>query len=233
MSITILDQSGNTIYLDTTQKSITIEAPETINIKCKNLNVEVAENAKTNIGKTQEMHIGENAKTIVGKENSLDSGGKMILSSGKTLEISAKQDLDLYGKQKLISYTDGKAEIGAKERMHLFGTNSLITAKDKIEYKAPKMNKLPEKGTFEYIASGEVEEIYWIDENNLKIDTLSQDDEAGIYVKIKNGKQGENVKVFIEEINDNSEKINSYEYLGITDENGKAILKKVFSFKNS
>ena len=114
MSITILDIAGNMIYLDTVKKSITINAPETIDIICKNLNIKVEENMKTNVGHNQENTIGKNIKTVAKEEISQDSGKKTIIASGDNTEISAKRDLDLYGKKSLIGFTDGQNRIWSK-----------------------------------------------------------------------------------------------------------------------
>ena len=45
-SITILDKSGNTYFMDTKEKSITITAPETMTLNCKNMNINVDQNMK-------------------------------------------------------------------------------------------------------------------------------------------------------------------------------------------
>ncbi len=40
-SIIITDKSGNEIHLDTTGSNITITAPETMTLNCKNMNINV------------------------------------------------------------------------------------------------------------------------------------------------------------------------------------------------
>ncbi|MGH1517852.1 hypothetical protein [Chryseobacterium sp. JK1] len=56
--------------------------------------------------------------------------------------------------------------------MHVYGANSLLTAKDKIEYKAPQMNKLPQNGEFEYTREKQIASIYWAygEDNTLLLD---------------------------------------------------------------
>ncbi len=231
MSITILDISGNTIYLDTVKKSITIQAPETIDIICKNLNIKVEENMKTTVGHNQENMIGKNIKTVAKEEISQDSGKKTIIASGDNAEISAKKDLDLYGKKNLIGFTDGKTEFGAKEQMHVYGASSLITAKDKIEYKAPAMNKLAESGRFEYDKEPKIVDVIWLNDNaEEKIKKLYKEEEASILVLTRNAKDGELVSVEVEELNEEGEK-STNTYSGNVDNEGKAVLKKVVKHK--
>lgn len=172
--------------MDTVKKSITITAPETIDIICRNLNIKVDENMKTTVGHNQENTIGKNIKTVAKEEISQDSGKKMILSSGDNTEISARKDLDLYGKKNLIGFTDGKTEFGAKEQMHIYGANSLITAKDKIEYKAPSMNKLPDAGKFDYDKEPTIIDVMWMNDNaDTSIKKLFKDEEASVFVNKK------------------------------------------------
>ena len=201
MSITILDQAGNTIYLDTIKKSITIQAPETIDIICKNLNIKVEENMKTNVGHNQENTIGKNIKTIAKEEISQDSGKKTIIASGDNTEISAKRDLDLYGKKNLIGFTDGKTEFGAKEQMHVYGASSLITAKDKIEYKAPQMNKLAENGKFKYGKEKQIINAKWMcTEMENDIEYAGVGEKVSLLVQTRNYEEGETITIVVDEI---------------------------------
>ncbi|WP_326984687.1 phage baseplate assembly protein V [Chryseobacterium sp. MYb264] len=65
-SIIITDKSGNEIHLDTTGSNINITAPETINIKCKNFNIDVSENMATTVGVNKSNTIGMNNTESVG-----------------------------------------------------------------------------------------------------------------------------------------------------------------------
>ncbi|WP_267405005.1 MULTISPECIES: phage baseplate assembly protein V [unclassified Chryseobacterium] len=65
-SIIITDKSGNEIHLDTTGSNINITAPETINIKCKNFNIDVSENMATTVGVNKSNTIGRNNTESVG-----------------------------------------------------------------------------------------------------------------------------------------------------------------------
>ena len=234
MSITILDIAGNMIYLDTVKKSITINAPETIDIICKNLNIKVEENMKTNVGHNQENTIGKNIKTVAKEEISQDSGKKTIIASGDNTEISAKRDLDLYGKKSLIGFTDGKTEFGAKEQMHVYGANSLITAKDKIEYKAPSMNKLPENGKFDYTKAPSIINFNWMDEDmENQITETFENGEVKFYLQTRNMEEGETVEVTITEIDDLDVNDGEKEVIlsGVVDKNGMVELKEVFKIQ--
>jgi type VI secretion system secreted protein VgrG len=232
MSITILDQSGNMIYLDTVKKSITIQALETIDIICKNLNIKVEENMKTNVGHNQENTIGKNIKTVAKEEISQDSGKKTIIASGDNTEISARKDLDLYGKNKLIGFTDGKTEFGAKEQMHIYGTNSLITAKDKIQYKAPQMNKLPESGKFKYDKEPKIINMVWCyGEDNIPLTDDSKDYvDMNLIVNTRNYEKGESISVTIKA--DDGEPIadglTELTLTGVVDENNQIVFKEPF-----
>lgn len=229
MSITILDISGNTIYLDTVKKSITIQAPETIDIICKNLNIKVEENMKTTVGHNQETTVSKNIKTVAKEEISQDSGKKTIIASGDNTEISAKKDLDLYGKKNLIGFTDGKTEFGAKEQMHVYGASSLITAKDKIEYKAPSMNKLPENGEFKYGKEKKILSAKWMDaEIKEKIDSIGFEEKLSLLIQTRNYEEGETITIIIDEIDGNDINDNGKEITltGTVSKDGFAELKE-------
>ncbi|MDN3692985.1 phage baseplate assembly protein V [Chryseobacterium tructae] len=56
-SIILADKSGNEILIDTAGKNITITAPETITLNCKNMNINVGENMTTSIGNNQSTTV--------------------------------------------------------------------------------------------------------------------------------------------------------------------------------
>ena len=236
MSITILDISGNTIYLDTVKKSITIQAPETIDIICKNLNIKVEENMKTDVGHNQENNIGKNIKTIAKEEISQDSGKKTIIASGDNTEISARKDLDLYGKKNLIGFTDGKTEFGAKEQMHVYGMTSLITAKNKIEYKAPSMNKLPESGKFKHDKEKQIINAVWMnDKMDEKIKSAAVGDKVSLLVQTRNFEEGETITIVVDEIDGKDVKNGEKEITltGTVNAQGLAELKEAVEIEKS
>ena len=65
-SIVITDKSGNEIHLDTKGSNINITAPETINIKCKNFNIDVTENMNTTVGINKSNNVGMNITETAG-----------------------------------------------------------------------------------------------------------------------------------------------------------------------
>lgn len=85
-SIVITDKSGNEIHLDTTGSNINITAPETINIKCKNFNIDVQENMNTNVGMNISANAGMNFTEISGVNYVNTAGGMMMQNA--TLDYS-------------------------------------------------------------------------------------------------------------------------------------------------
>ncbi|CAH0206112.1 phage baseplate assembly protein V [Chryseobacterium sp. Bi04] len=198
-SILLTDKSGNELRFDTEGSNINITAPETITIKSKNLKFDIEENIETKAGKNMDTNVGQNIKIIARQEISQDSGKKTIISAGTNTEISAKAHLDLYGKEKFIGYTDGQTEFGAKERMHVYGANSLLTAKDKIEYKAPQMNKLPQNGEFDYTKEKQIVTMYWAhgEDNTPLMDESRFFVDMNLMVQTRNYEEGESIDVTI------------------------------------
>ncbi len=202
-SILLTDKSGNELRFDTKGSNINITAPETITIKSKNLKFDIEENIETKAGKNMDTNVGQNIKIIAKQEISQDSGKKTIINAGTNTEISAKAHLDLYGKEKFIGYTDGQTEFGAKDRMHVYGANSLLTAKDKIEYKAPQMNKLPQNGEFDYTKEKQIVSAQWMDADmNKEITMASFDEEISLLVYTRNYEEGESIILTIYEVDD-------------------------------
>lgn len=95
-SIIITDKSGNEIHLDTTGSNITITAPETMTLNCKNMNINVAENMNTTVGSNQTDSIGMNRSQTVGMNTTQTVGGMKMTSvvgdasmfiTGKLMEV--------------------------------------------------------------------------------------------------------------------------------------------------
>ena len=95
-SIIITDKSGNEIHLDTTGSNITITAPETMTLNCKNMNINVAENMNTTVGSNQTDSIGMNRSQSVGMNTTQTVGGMKMTSvvgdasmfiTGKLMEV--------------------------------------------------------------------------------------------------------------------------------------------------
>ncbi|WP_286514750.1 phage baseplate assembly protein V, partial [Empedobacter falsenii] len=123
-SIVITDKSGNEIHLDTIGSNINITAPETINIKCKNFNIDVQENMNTSVGINQMNSIGMNFTNSVGVNYIATAGGMMTnnaildysLMAANIMEIAngnktskSKEVLDQSSDKKIIS--ENKNEI--------------------------------------------------------------------------------------------------------------------------
>ncbi|PQA91161.1 Vgr family protein [Chryseobacterium shigense] len=229
-SILLTDKSGNALKFDTEGSNINITAPETITIKSKNLKFDIEENIETKAGKDMDTNVGQNIKIIARQEISQDSGKRTIISAGTNTEISAKAHLDLYGKEKFIGYTDGQTEFGAKDRMHVYGANSLLTAKDKIEYKAPQMNKLPQNGEFEYTREKQIASMYWAyeEENTSLMDDSKFFVDMNLIVQTRNYEEGESIDVTIksEDGKPLAEGLNELTLSGTVDKDGIAIFKE-------
>lgn len=84
-SIIITDKSGNEIHLDTTGSNITITAPETMTLNCKNMNINVGENMTSTIGNNQSTTVGNNITVSAGNDI-LESatGNRMEMSNNRT-----------------------------------------------------------------------------------------------------------------------------------------------------
>ncbi|MDR2234818.1 MAG: phage baseplate assembly protein V, partial [Chryseobacterium sp.] len=228
-SILLTDKSGNILQFDTEGSNINITAPETITIKSKNLKFDIEENIETKAGKNMDTNVGQNIKIIAKQEISQDSGKKTVISAGTNTEISAKSHLDLYGKEKFIGYTDGQTEFGAKDRMHVYGGNSLLTAKDKIEYKAPQMNKLPQNGQFEYTKDKHIISVKWMDADlENVIDSAHIGSKVSLMVQCRNYEEGESISLKIIEKDGKEIKDGQKEIVlsGTVDREGIAVLKE-------
>ncbi|MCJ8498359.1 hypothetical protein MVI27_08805 [Chryseobacterium salipaludis] len=79
-SIVITDTSGNEIHLDTTGSNISITAPETMTLNCKNMNINVGENMTTSVGMNSSETIGMNSSQSIGM-NATQSVGAMKMTS--------------------------------------------------------------------------------------------------------------------------------------------------------
>ncbi|MDR2235541.1 MAG: phage baseplate assembly protein V [Chryseobacterium sp.] len=87
-SIIITDKSGNEIHLDTTGSNISITAPETMTLNCRNMNINVGENMNTIVGMNKSNSIGLNHTESVGamKMTSVTGDASMMIT-GKLTEI--------------------------------------------------------------------------------------------------------------------------------------------------
>ena len=95
-SIVITDKSGNEIHLDTTGSNITITAPETMTLNCKNMNINVSESMTTTVGMNSTESIGMNSSQSIGMNATQSVGGMKMTSiagdasmfiTGKLMEV--------------------------------------------------------------------------------------------------------------------------------------------------
>ena len=219
-SVRIEDASGNIYQMDG-NGTIEVKAP-------KNIIFTAGEDLKFSAGRNMTTNVANNLTTNVGNEIVQDSGRKTTLSSATDIQMVALRDIDIYGKEKLIGYTDGKTELGAKERMHIYGTNSLITAQDKIEYKAPKMNKLPEQGEFRYDKEKRIISAEWMNSTmDQNVNTAYMGDTLSLLLRTRNYNEGETISVTIKERDGKDVADGNKELVltGIVDKEGVVLLK--------
>lgn len=232
-SITITDKNNNKIFFDTANKSIYINAPtniniiagETINMKAKDLNIDIENNI--------DIKASNNIKKIAKNDIIQNSGGKTFIDSQKNMSISSTKELDLFGKKQLIQHSN-RIDIGSSNILHVHGKNTMLTAIDKIEYKAPSMDKLPEKGDFEYTKEPEVISVYWMD-GDLKMDIFSAipEEEVSIYAQTRNFEEGQTLTLKISELNNKDIKSREKEVslTGTVDSQGIAQLQRTLKIE--
>ena len=150
-----------------------------------------------------------------------------MITANADVEISARKFLDLYGAQKLIGYSDINAEFGAKGQMHVYGGTSKITALSKIEYWAPDMNRLPEKGAFEYTKEKQVMKILMTDENFETVkDCFKFEESTYFLVRTRNYETGEQVRLTIEGETEEGKKVKGI-LEGTVEKDGCARIKDI------
>jgi len=88
-SITISDKNGNIITLDTKEKSITISAPETINIISKEINIAGENNV--NISSKKTFVDGSDGVTVSSKTQIEAGAPSVSISGSKQVKVEGKQ----------------------------------------------------------------------------------------------------------------------------------------------
>jgi len=124
-SIVITDKSGNEIYLDTTGSNITITAPETMTLNCKNMNINVGMNMTTNVGMNKSDTIMVNHTESVGSMKYLSTGADFMTNVVGKMSHYVKGDMEVYGEKehKLTSLkgvevnSEGKVEHHAEKEV--------------------------------------------------------------------------------------------------------------------
>jgi len=124
-SIIITDKSGNEIHLDTTGSNITITAPETMTLNCRNMNINVGENMTTNVGMNKSDTIMVNHTESIGSMKYVTTGSDFMTNVVGKMSHYVKGDMEVYGEQehKLTSLkgvevsSEGKVEHHAEKEV--------------------------------------------------------------------------------------------------------------------
>ena len=133
-SVTILDPSGNTYFMDG-NGNITVTAPNDINFNAgANLNISVGQNMTTSVGANQSDTIGMNKSTNVTMNNSQSVGMLNMLSVG----------------------TDFITNVVGKMTEFITGNKESYTEKDRTRVAKGKINTQTE-GMYEQHAKSEVQ----------------------------------------------------------------------------
>jgi len=125
-SILITDKSGNEIHLDTTGSNITITAPETMTLNCKNMNINVMENMNTNVGMNLSETAGMNRTSNIGLLNMLYVGtdfmthvvGKMTEYIQGNKESHTDKDRLRVSNGKITAQSTGNHEQHSEKEVH-------------------------------------------------------------------------------------------------------------------
>ncbi|UEQ76169.1 type VI secretion system Vgr family protein [Chryseobacterium arthrosphaerae] len=125
-SIIITDKSGNEIHLDTTGSNITITAPETMTLNCKNMNINVGENMNTSVGMNKSDSITMNHTESVGMMKNISVGanfmtnvvGKMVEFITGNKESHTEKDRVRTSNGKITSQSIGTHEHHSEKDVH-------------------------------------------------------------------------------------------------------------------
>ncbi|MEL6133354.1 MAG: phage baseplate assembly protein V [Bacteroidota bacterium] len=127
-SITILDKNGNTIFMDTKNKSITISAPSTVTINATDINLNASENIRLKAGKLYEMIVKDkNILRVIGDDGkalfSLENHFKFSANGENGLEVDGQKGAaKLVSNKKMEVGSDkGETTVSAKKKMTVSG----------------------------------------------------------------------------------------------------------------
>jgi uncharacterized protein involved in type VI secretion and phage assembly len=127
-SITIKDQSGNCIRLDTKGKNISISSPETIELNAKNIRFKAEENLEIE---------AKNMKATIKETSTLTSGKEIDVTSEEAIRITGKKGIALQTPDKDITLEAGNnISIEAKNDLETAAKNVKTKAKSKLELKS-------------------------------------------------------------------------------------------------
>lgn len=159
-SITILDKSGNTFFMDTKEKSITISAPETMTLNCKNMNINVEEDMTVKVGGNKSTKVSGNTQTDVGGKDSLSVGSKQSFTIGdnqstrigggyeitvsNAYDLTAKSASESVSKNMNVSVGSGysldsrKSKFSSEQNVEIVAQDIAVNAKSRLETKGGK-----------------------------------------------------------------------------------------------
>ncbi|TWP24867.1 hypothetical protein ETU10_02585 [Apibacter muscae] len=141
-------------------------------------------------------------------------------------------DVDILVHKRIIGYSKGITEFGAMKNMHVYGGNSLITALNKIEYKAPDMNEVTEPGKFIHDDSPQIVEMFWsYGDDYVRLNEKSRFYvDMNLHVLTRNYKLGESIDFVLKNDDDTplAEELDTLELSGVVDEDNQIIFKDVF-----
>ncbi len=105
-SIVITDKSGNEIHLDTTGSNISITAPETMTLNCKNMNINVGENMTSTIGNNQSTSVGQNQSNTVGMNITETAGANIWQNATMNYNLNATNIMNMASENFIYDATD-------------------------------------------------------------------------------------------------------------------------------
>ena len=129
-SVTILDPSGNTYFMDG-EGNITLTAPNDINFNAgANMNISVGQNMTTTVGANQTNTIGMNKADTVAMNFSENVGAM------KNVSVGANFMTHVIGS--LMEFIKGDRESETKERKEIAKAVFLSSSEDKVQINASK-----------------------------------------------------------------------------------------------
>jgi type VI secretion system secreted protein VgrG len=125
-NITLADKKGNKFHIDSEGSNINITALETINIKCKNFNIDAGENITTTAGKDTTIHANNDIVQTAGHDITQVATGEFIEQSNNKTEIiendyirEAGETVDLFSKKVNINSTEEDLHLKSKSIVNL------------------------------------------------------------------------------------------------------------------
>ncbi|SHG57448.1 Uncharacterized conserved protein, implicated in type VI secretion and phage assembly [Fodinibius roseus] len=118
-SITIKDKNGNAIRMNTGKKSITITAPEDMTLNAKNMEMNIRENLRVNVGKSKTERIREdrnleakNSITKILENRTVRSGEKTEQQAGELTVHTSTGEMLLDGAGKVTIQSKDRIDFG-------------------------------------------------------------------------------------------------------------------------